>query len=39
MLPYVYDKDTTIIFDEASELPRDVTMALLTILNPNSTNQ
>lgn len=39
MLPYVYDKDTTIIFDEASELPRDVTMALLTILNPNANNQ
>jgi len=39
MLPYVFDKDTTIIFDEASELPRDVTMALLTLLNPNSTNQ
>jgi len=39
MLPYVFDKDATIIFDEASELPRDVTMALLTILNPNSTNQ
>ena len=39
MLPYVFDKDVTIIFDEASELPRDVTMALLTILNPNSTNQ
>ena len=39
MLPYVYDKDTTIIFDEASELPRDVTMALLTILNPNNNNQ
>jgi Holliday junction resolvasome RuvABC ATP-dependent DNA helicase subunit len=38
MLPFVYDKDTTIIFDEASELPRDVTMALLTILNPNQNN-
>ena len=38
MLPYVFDKDTTIIFDEASELPRDVTMALLTILNPNANN-
>jgi Holliday junction resolvasome RuvABC ATP-dependent DNA helicase subunit len=38
MLPYVYDKDATIIFDEASELPRDVTMALLTILNPNQNN-
>ena len=39
MLPYVYDKNTTIVFDEASELPRDVTMALLTILNPNTNNQ
>lgn len=39
MLPFVYDKDTTIIFDEASELPKDVTMALLTILNPNTNNQ
>ncbi len=39
MLPYVFDKDVTIIFDEASELPRDVTMALLTILNPNANNQ
>ena len=39
MLPYVYDKDSTIIFDEASELPRDVTMALLTILNPNQHNK
>ena len=39
MLPYVYDKDTAIIFDEASELPRDVTMALLTILNPNKDNR
>jgi Holliday junction resolvasome RuvABC ATP-dependent DNA helicase subunit len=38
MLPHVYDKDVTIIFDEASELPRDVTMALLTILNPNNSN-
>jgi Holliday junction resolvasome RuvABC ATP-dependent DNA helicase subunit len=39
MLPYVFDKDVTIIFDEASELPRDITMALLTILNPNTNNQ
>jgi len=38
LLPYVYDKDATLIFDEASELPRDVTMALLTILNPNQNN-
>lgn len=39
MFPYVYSRDTTIIFDEASELPRDVTMALLTILNPNANNR
>jgi Holliday junction resolvasome RuvABC ATP-dependent DNA helicase subunit len=38
MLPYVVSKDITLIFDEASELPRDVTMALLTILNPNTNN-
>jgi Holliday junction resolvasome RuvABC ATP-dependent DNA helicase subunit len=38
MLPYVVNKDITLIFDEASELPRDVTMALLTILNPNTNN-
>lgn len=28
-------KPCTIILDEASELPKDLTMALLTILNPN----
>jgi len=38
MLPFVYNRDCVIIFDEASELPRDVTMALLTILNPNQNN-
>jgi len=39
IIPYVQDKDITILFDEASEIPRDVTMALLTILNPNSENR
>ena len=39
IIPYVQDKDVTILFDEASELPRDITMALLTILNPNPTNR
>jgi len=29
----------TLIFDEASELPKDVTMALLTMLNPNDDNR
>ena len=35
VMPYVDGKDITILFDEASELPRDLTMALLTITNPN----
>ena len=38
VLPYVDGKDVTILFDEASELPRDLTMALLTITNPNPEN-
>jgi len=38
IIPHVADKDVTFIFDEASELPKDVTMALLTILNPNPNN-
>jgi Holliday junction resolvasome RuvABC ATP-dependent DNA helicase subunit len=39
VIPYVQDKDVTILFDEASEIPRDVSMALLTILNPNPENR
>lgn len=39
VLPYINDKDVTILFDEASELPKDVSMALLTILNPNKENK
>ena len=39
IIPHVNDKDCTIIFDEASELPKDVMMALLTILNPNKDNR
>jgi len=39
IIPYVHDKDCTILLDEASELPRDVEMALLTILNPNAENR
>lgn len=38
VIPHISDKDVTFIFDEASELPKDVTMALLTILNPNPQN-
>jgi len=32
------DRDATILFDEASEIPKDVSMAMLTILNPNAEN-
>lgn len=39
VIPHVHNKEVTVLFDEASELPKDVTMALLTILNPNSTNR
>jgi Holliday junction resolvasome RuvABC ATP-dependent DNA helicase subunit len=39
VIPHVNQKECTILFDEASELPKDVTMALLTILNPNEQNR
>ena len=39
VIPHVAHKECTILFDEASELPKDVTMALLTILNPNPENR
>ena len=39
IIPHVNQKECTILFDEASELPKDVTMALLTILNPNESNR
>jgi Holliday junction resolvasome RuvABC ATP-dependent DNA helicase subunit len=39
IIPYIQDKDVTILFDEASEIPHVVAMALLTILNPNPTNK
>jgi Holliday junction resolvasome RuvABC ATP-dependent DNA helicase subunit len=32
IIPRVQDKDVTVFFDEASEIPHDVSMALLTIL-------
>ena len=38
-IPHVANKECTVLFDEASELPKDVTMALLTILNPNPENR
>ena len=39
IIPLVNEKDVTLIFDEASEIPKDVTMALLTMLNPNEHNK
>lgn len=39
VIPLIQDKDVTVFIDEASELPKDVTMALLTILNPNPDNR
>lgn len=39
IIPYVVDKNVTVFIDEASELSKDVTMSLLTMLNPNPTNK
>ena len=39
VVPHVNQQECTVLFDEASELPKDVTMALLTILNPNPSNR
>ena len=39
IVPHVVDKDVTVFIDEASELKNDVTMSLLTMLNPNPTNK
>ena len=38
VIPIMQDRDATILFDEASEIPKDVSMAMLTILNPNAEN-
>jgi hypothetical protein len=39
VIPHINGKECTVLFDEASELPKDLTMALLTILNPNAENR
>jgi Holliday junction resolvasome RuvABC ATP-dependent DNA helicase subunit len=36
IVPYVQDKDVTLFFDEASEIPHDISMALLSILETNA---
>jgi len=38
-IQHVQDKYVTVLFDEASEIPRDISMALLSFLNPNPTNK
>ena len=37
-IPLILDNEITILFDEAHELPRDLTMALLTILDTNTSH-
>ena len=37
--PHINDRDITLVLDECSELPADVTMALLTMINPNPQNR
>jgi Holliday junction resolvasome RuvABC ATP-dependent DNA helicase subunit len=39
VIPTVHDRDVTVLFDEASELPQDVEMVMLSILNPNPSNR
>lgn len=39
MIPHVQHEECTILFDESSEIPHDVSMALLTCLNPNKRNR
>lgn len=39
IVPHVNDRDVTIVLDEASEIPKDVSMALLTMLNPNKSRK
>ena len=39
VIPHMIERDATVLFDECSELPKDVTMALLTICNPNPANR
>ena len=39
VVPHIHDKEVTVLFDESSELPKSVTMMLLTVLNPNPENR
>ena len=37
-IPLILDNEITVLFDEAHELPNDLTMALLTILDTSSSH-
>jgi len=39
IIPHINMKECTVLLDECSELPKDVTMMLLTVLNPNAENR
>ncbi len=39
VIPHIHRTECTVLFDEASELPKSVTMMLLTVLNPNPENR
>ena len=39
VIPFINDKDVTLFFDEAGEIPLEISNMLLTLLNPNPTNQ
>ena len=39
VVPHIHQRECTVLFDEASELPKSVTMMLLTVLNPNPLNR
>jgi Holliday junction resolvasome RuvABC ATP-dependent DNA helicase subunit len=39
VVPHIHQRECTVLFDEASELPKGVTMMLLTVLNPNPENR
>ena len=39
VVPHIHQRECTVLFDEASELPKSITMMLLTVLNPNPLNR
>ncbi len=39
VIPVINDRDVTLCVDECHKLPKDVTTALLTMTNPNESNQ